>query len=122
MASTDLQNAINARDAQKMLVVSMMAMLKKARADLKECNEAVKTAREAAKLEKRKLAGGGAPASKSSQKASPSAKKKKKTPKNPNFKRPRGGAPKSKTHDGMRMVWDYDNGGWKEPVVGGASV
>ena len=65
-------------------------------------------------------AGGGGGGSASKAKASGGAKAKKprkKAPKNPNFKRPRGGAPKSELHDGVRKVWNYDTGVWMEPVV-----
>ena len=43
-------------------------------------------------------------------------KKKKKVLKDVKFKRPRGGTPKSKV-SGEKMVWDYENGGWKEPLL-----
>ena len=44
-------------------------------------------------------------------------KSRKKAPKNPNHKRPRGGAPKSDLHAGMRKVWNYDTGVWEEQLL-----
>lgn len=120
--SKTLQAALVAQAAKKMQIEAFMKMIKQAREELKQCNELVKREKELDREHKKRLkeaAGGGSSVktAKKAKTASAAGKKKKKTPKSPNFKRPRGGAPKSEIHNGLRKVWDYDNGGWKEPVV-----
>ena len=130
-----LQAAQIAQEVQKAKIAMLMDMkktleigLKEARDELKQRNAAVNREKELLREHKKRMksasASGGASAAKSSKKPKTAtaagggkAKKKKKTPKNPKFKRPRGGAPKSDVNVGTRKEWDYENGGWKEPIV-----
>ena len=109
--------------AKKMQIADAVAALKRLREEQKNCQAAVKREKELkrAHMNRMKAAsagGGGGSASKAKASGGAKAKKpRKKAPKNPNFKRPRGGAPKSEIHDGVRKVWNYDTGVWMEPSV-----
>lgn len=115
-----LHAALISQAAKKMQIEALMGMLKQAKEELKVCNATVKREKELEREHKKRMKAAAATA-KAAKKVSVAItqpkKKAKKTPKNPNHKRPRGSAPKSEVHVGMRKMWDYDNGGWKEPVV-----
>ena len=125
-----LQAALNAQAAKKMQIEAMMAMVKQAKEELKICNAAVKREKELEREYKKRMksvSSGTKTYAKATNKQKAvkavnsgvvkANKKKKKAPKNPNFKRPRGSAPKSEHFAGQRKTWDYDIGGWKEPMA-----
>ena len=130
-SNTMLQAAQIAQEVQKAKIKMLMDMkktleieLKEARDELKQRNVTVKRERELLREHKKRMKSASSSAAKSSKKPKAAIaagggkkKKKKKTPKNPKFKRPRGGAPKSDVNAGTRKEGDYENGGWKEPMV-----
>jgi hypothetical protein len=120
MSGPLLNAALIAQAAKRMQIDAFMVMLKQAKEELKHCNAAVKRERELEREHKKKML---AVAKKPERvvrcvtvRELRAPAKKKAAKKKPNFKRPRGGAPKSEVA-GIRKRWDYDLGGWKEPQL-----
>ena len=128
MAAIDaLTNALRQVDIKKGMIEALRNLLKEENAKLKLLKEEVKKQKTKVAAEKKEAiakkkkeseAKKEAAAKKKEQKKDENkpkkGKKKKKVLKDVKFKRPRGGTPKSKV-SGEKMVWDYENGGWKEP-------